>query len=144
MIGAALKIRSGATTFLIAHDAADARSRMPTSPKRSTTRTPRRVPPRDTAAPASDATIAARSPRPDQPGEGAPEAIALAKADQLAVRHANRSMARVSNAPGLVLAAPDALARPIAMEVRTATARDRNRLLRASDSEPNLNAARLQ
>jgi hypothetical protein len=42
-IGGALEIRSGATTFLVAHDAADAQLRTPTSPKRSTTRAPRRA-----------------------------------------------------------------------------------------------------
>ena len=54
--------------------------------------------------------------------------IASPIANHLPVRSANGGMARVSQAPGLILAAPDALARPVAMEIRTATAqRERRR-----------------
>jgi hypothetical protein len=73
---------------------------------------------------------------PGHSGEGAqaPRATQSASASPIAnhlpVRSANGGMARVSQAPGFILAAPDAAASPVAMEVRTATAqreRGRNR-----------------
>ena len=70
----------------------------------------------------------ARTPSAAPTRWAAPKANASSIANHLPIGSANGWMASVSQAPGLVLTAPNALARPIAMEVRTAAAqRERRR-----------------
>ena len=52
----------------------------------------------------------------------APKASGSPNTNHLPIGSANGWMARVSQAPGLILTAPDANARPVAMAVRAAAA----------------------
>jgi hypothetical protein len=57
--------------------------------------------------------------------ESAQKASASAIANHRPVRHTNGWMARMSQAPSFILAAPDAPTRPVAMEVRAAAAQSK-------------------